>query len=66
MLAPALLQDQVDLQDLVEGDGRVVNAVAGRLAVAAYRIEAIADRAESPRRGCGMDGSTCQRLSTGS
>src|SRR6476661_8343549 len=46
LLRFALLQDQVDLQDLVEADGGVVNAVAGRLAVPAYRIEAIADRTD--------------------
>src|SRR5207253_2000173 len=45
-LRRASLQDQVDLQDLVEGDGGVVDAAAGRLAIAAHRIEAIADRAD--------------------
>src|SRR5262249_57670114 len=40
------LQNQVELQDLVKGDGGVVDPVAGRLAVAAHRIETIADRAD--------------------
>jgi hypothetical protein len=45
-LPAASLQDHVDLQDLVEGNGGVLDAVAGRLAVAAHGIEAIVDRAD--------------------
>src|SRR5262245_9250745 len=44
--ASASLQNEVDLQNLVKGDGPVVDAAAGRLAVAAHRIEANADRAD--------------------
>src|SRR6188472_4800265 len=40
------LQDQIDLQDLVEGHGGVIDAAARRLAIAAHGIEAIADGAD--------------------
>src|SRR5580704_403885 len=41
------LQHQIELQDLVIGDGRVLDAVAGRLTVSTHGIEAIADHAGS-------------------
>src|SRR5262249_62052792 len=45
-LPVASLQDQVELQDLVEGDGGGGDAVAGPMAVAAHPIQAIAPPAD--------------------
>src|ERR1700732_1360374 len=41
------LQHQIELQDLVIGDRRVLDAVAGGLAVSTHGVEAIADHAGS-------------------
>ena len=43
---PPSLEDEIDLQDLVEGHGGMLDAVGGRLAIAAHGVEAIADGAD--------------------